>query len=337
MFPRTYFVPRDGRLARISVQDHGGFEKVRAELALLQRIDRLVRAVQLGGSGALTLALPPAHLVELKAILDDARNPIVELMIQLIDREFGITHKGTTMSDAKDDAGSVNQPEEQPAAPADQPEGAPDSPPADAAPEASAEKDITASLDSALEAVEGALGDIVEQVGTAEDEAAEPTPAAQEPEPPVADDPSPPAAASSEPTEPSEPASSYIHQPVEQTVAEIEAGIRKLAGFLSTEVNGQWKEARGALSEVIDARQEAEQAQQQIISMLEETRRLQKECRTIRDEMDAVRNEAKLIREDTKKAKQRADHSAEAAELAADQVQKELENAQRVLADNVGE
>ena len=98
----------------------------------------------------------------------------------------------------------------------------------------------------------------------------------------------------------------------EQVVSEIEAGIRKLAGILSSEVNEQWKKAESAFHEVVGLRGRTEQAYQNTSAMLAQIAHLKEEMEIARDDAEVARREAKLLRDDARRAKERAEAAAAA-------------------------
>lgn len=104
--------------------------------------------------------------------------------------------------------------------------------------------------------------------------------------------------------------------------SDIEAGIGKLAGFLSTEIDEQWRRARSAFDQTVATRAKADQACREACTMLEQISHLEERARLAGDHAAEARREAELLREGARRAKLRGDASATAAELAADQAQK---------------
>lgn len=102
-------------------------------------------------------------------------------------------------------------------------------------------------------------------------------------------------------------------------VTDIEAGIRKLATILNTEVSEKWQQADSALQEIIQARVETETALSDTKRMLDDLQRIKSETELACAEADVARKEAMLMRDDAKRAKQRAEQRADAAEAAANQ------------------
>lgn len=100
---------------------------------------------------------------------------------------------------------------------------------------------------------------------------------------------------------------------------DIETGIGKLAGVLSTEVHEQWRRARSAFDQTVATRAQADQACREACHMLKQISRLEEQARVASDRAAEARREAELLREGARRAKLRADASATAAELAADQ------------------
>lgn len=100
----------------------------------------------------------------------------------------------------------------------------------------------------------------------------------------------------------------------ERAVEEIENGIRKLAGVLTTEVTEQWTDAKQALKEIQAIRDQLSQARESSREILDEIHRAKEKTAIARAEADIARREAGLFRDDAEKAKIRADKLAGAAE-----------------------
>ena len=130
-----------------------------------------------------------------------------------------------------------------------------------------------------------------------------------------------------EPPPPQDPPVPWTPDRAERAVGEIEAGIRKLAGVLTNEVNDQWGSAKVVLEEVQSIRSQLGQANEHSRQILDELNRMKEQVGIARAETDIARREARLFREDAKRAKERADRSADAAEQSANNTTVERENA----------
>jgi len=104
---------------------------------------------------------------------------------------------------------------------------------------------------------------------------------------------------------------------------EIEAGIGKLAGVLTTEIHEQWRRARSAFDQTVALRVKADQACREACAMLKQISRLEEQTRLACDRAAEARREAEVHREGAREARLRADASASAAELAADRAKKQ--------------
>ncbi|MEK6676271.1 MAG: hypothetical protein AABZ47_11540 [Planctomycetota bacterium] len=120
--------------------------------------------------------------------------------------------------------------------------------------------------------------------------------------------------------------SSIVPERAVAALDEIERGIRKLSGILSTEVNQQWDQSRQIFDDIQAASRSIQDARQLAESYIAEITRFKEEARIGRDESEVARREAKLFREDARKSKERAENNAAIAELAATQSQQEIEN-----------
>lgn len=110
---------------------------------------------------------------------------------------------------------------------------------------------------------------------------------------------------------------------VENAVAVIEQGIRKLAAMLKGELQEQWTRAHKTFDEVDCIRIKLDEERNATQDMLEGIARLRDEARIARDETDLVCRDAKQLREAARVAMERAETSAAVAELAADQAGRE--------------
>ena len=110
---------------------------------------------------------------------------------------------------------------------------------------------------------------------------------------------------------------------VENAVAVIEQGIRKLAGMLKGELHDQWTRAHKTLEEVDSSRAKIDTERESTREMLKEIACLRDDARIARDEAVLARDEARQDREAARVAKERAETSAAAAELAADHATRE--------------
>jgi hypothetical protein len=118
-------------------------------------------------------------------------------------------------------------------------------------------------------------------------------------------------------------------QETEQAVAQIEAGVRRLAAILHMEVNERWRQAGERLEELERCRIEVEEARAKAQSIIEELYRLKEECAITLDAAGGGCQAAPLLRKDVRKAKQRAEADMRAAQVAANQAQAEAESKQR--------
>jgi hypothetical protein len=108
-------------------------------------------------------------------------------------------------------------------------------------------------------------------------------------------------------------------QETKQAVAQIEAGVRKLAAILHMEVNERWRQAGERLEELQQCHVEVEEARAKAQSIIEELYRLKEECAITLDAATKGCREAGLLCENARKAKQRAEAGMQAAQVAANQ------------------
>ncbi len=108
-FPRHYSIPRDGCVTSIVVHNPHDLLCLRTELEILRRAQRHVvfRCTPIGQ--APTGRYNQADRKELKKILHDAQHPLVEEMIDHIDRAFPSVRKEIIMSVVNDEAHNIVQ------------------------------------------------------------------------------------------------------------------------------------------------------------------------------------------------------------------------------------
>jgi len=108
-FPRHYSIPRDGRVTSIVVNNRHDLRRLRTELEILRRARRHVvfRCTPIGQ--APVGMYNDADHEELETILHDAEHPLVEEMIDHIDRAFPNTRKEIMMSVVNDEAQNIVQ------------------------------------------------------------------------------------------------------------------------------------------------------------------------------------------------------------------------------------
>ncbi|MCH7873510.1 MAG: hypothetical protein IID33_17570 [Planctomycetes bacterium] len=349
MFRGTkYLIPRGGTICRVRLYGRNELRAFRTELELLRCIANAARfQAPTRPAGQLKTLTAEAYL-ELDQILHDALHPLVETTIARVDRDFTDLKKEIDMSAVDEEAkrmvaeateAGINT------------TGTPD------------EKDSpdiidAMSLNEALDAAEAGLAAAVAGDSPVPAEVAAP-PTAESPEPgtPIEDAGVPGEPEETDSTEngptgaeqnvvdalsesveapepcgsddPSAQASSTPQdaaigaEDVENAVAVIEQGIRKLAAMLKGELREQWTRARNSLDEVNRGRAKIDAECQATREMLEEIARLRDEARMARDEAELARREAKQEREAARVAKERAETSAAVAELAADQAARE--------------
>ncbi len=344
-FAQTYFVPRHGTPVPETVHDRDALRVVRTELELLRRIGR--RSATQGPPIDQTLAArySPQDRGELIEILHDARHPIVDEMIALIDRDFGDLRKDILMSVVNEQAENIVQEAAESgalaAAGADTAPVQPGPVQRGADPPAATEVTTQSAVKSAeppeatvptgedVPVADAAPPPSGDDLGAAEAELAKVVESDDTPGDGIA-----PAEADIPPfAEENEPAPSATEQrSVEFTpegavraVSEIEKGIRQLAAILAGEVGEQWQRARETVEQVEAARIRTEEAERKAASMLERIVRLKEETQAARNDAEAARGEARMLRKDARMAKERADASAAAAEAAADQANQEAE------------
>lgn len=314
-FPRTYSVPRDGHIVEVCVEDRDELRELRTEMELLRRIDRRTAPSQLSAVPLSEGKYTSEDRRELAKILGDARNSAVKACAAIVDQEFDDLRKEILMSVVNEQAEKIAHEIAE--------SGAADilgeQPP---------------SVEDALNAAEAELAKIAALADAGSHEATKPpsheaddsesrqvetvVPTAAEPVfPSIA--PQGLESISSQPIE-SEPArntpptanTSLTPERAEQVVCEIEAGIRKLASILSTEVNDQWKKAESAFHDVLDLRGQAQQAYQNTSAMLAQIAHLKEEMEIARDDAEVARREAKLLRDDARRSKELAEAAAAA-------------------------
>ncbi len=108
-FPRHYSIPRDGQVLSIVVNNPHDLRRLRTELEILRRARRQVvfRCTPFGQAPRGMFS--DADHEELETILHDAEHPLVEEMIDHIDRAFPNTRKEIMMSVVNDEAQNIVQ------------------------------------------------------------------------------------------------------------------------------------------------------------------------------------------------------------------------------------
>lgn len=314
-FPRNYSVPRDGHVVEVRVENRDELRELRTEVELLRRIDRRTVPDRLSAVPLSEGKYTSEDRRELAKILGDAQNPAVKACAAIVDQEFDDLRKEILMSVVNEQAEKIAHEIAE--------SGAADilgeQPP---------------SVEDALNAAEAELAKIAALTNVSSDEATlrqcdegnEVVPRQDMAVSPVVDEPAVAAFADpsfgsigsqsieSEPIQKAQPTanSSITPERAEQVVCEIEAGIRKLASILSTEVNDQWKKAESAFHDVLNLRGQAQKAYQNTSAMLAQIAHLKEEMEIARDDAEVARREAKLLRDDARRSKELAEAAAAA-------------------------
>jgi hypothetical protein len=303
-FPRNYSVPRGGRIVEVTVRDRDALRELRTELELLRRVDWLTSRGKLSHVALSEDKHTSKDRRELSEILADARSPAVKACVAIVDQEFDDLRKELLMSVVHEQAEKLAYEAAESGAALD------------------AMGDAPPTVEQALDAAEAELAKIAALSGTAPSQpsafqepvtVAAPTPHAEPiAAPPIGATVANVAAAVAVDKEIEGTTGAFTPERAEQVVSEIEAGIRKLAGILSSEVHEQWKNAEAAFHQVVDLRGRTEQAYQNTSIILTQIAHLKEEMEIARDDAEVTRREAKLLRDDARRAKERAEVAAAA-------------------------
>lgn len=302
----------------VAVGDRDALRALRTELELLRRVERMTSPGRLSGVALSEAKYTSEDRRELAEILGDARSAKVQACMAIVDQEFDDLRKELLMSVVHEQAEKLAHEMAESGVAFDAVDKAPP------------------TVEQALDAAEAELAKIVALTGMS------PMPEARVPESAtivtptvepqstpveavgeaampvaVAAAPAPAPAPAAVPQQVRSVGEAFSPERAEQVVSEIEAGIRKLAGILSSEVNEQWKKAESAFHEVVDLRGRTEQVYQNTSTMLTQIAHLKEEMEIARDDAEVARREAKLLRDDTRRAKERAETAATTAHAAA--------------------
>ncbi len=218
-FPRTFTIPREGRLVRATADSFEQLREIRTELELLRRIRRRLASSAVRSIPLAEAKYSPQQRAELQQIVRDAQQPVVEQMVTIVDREFGDVRNEIVMSVVNEQAENIVQ---------EAVESGAISLASDITPEPPAE---TLSLEDALAAAEAELAKATQLAAsaTARDnggpKGAQALASDKTPRPPPLDD-------------------AWHRNRIEQVVAQIEAAVRELSAILSADPDTSSKRAQ---------------------------------------------------------------------------------------------